>query len=64
MNDPSMLYSCMAADCAALFCLTVAILADRKCGYTCAWRTSRLYPTLTYQVQYGETDFQFIQRLM
>ena len=36
----------------------------RAYRYTCAWRTSRLYPTLTYQVQYGETDFQFIQRLM
>jgi type VI secretion system secreted protein VgrG len=32
--------------------------------YTCAWRTSRIYPPLDYQVQYGETDFAFIQRLM
>ncbi|WP_027801639.1 type VI secretion system Vgr family protein [Paraburkholderia dilworthii] len=31
---------------------------------TCAWRTSRTYPPLDYQVQYGETDFAFIQRLM
>ncbi|WMY07419.1 type VI secretion system Vgr family protein [Paraburkholderia phenoliruptrix] len=32
--------------------------------YTCEWRTSRNYPLLDYQVQYGETDFAFIQRLM
>ncbi|TDY22476.1 Rhs element Vgr protein [Paraburkholderia sp. BL6665CI2N2] len=32
--------------------------------FSCAWRTSRIYPRLDYQVQYGETDLNFVQRLM
>ncbi|REE23497.1 type VI secretion system secreted protein VgrG [Paraburkholderia sp. BL27I4N3] len=32
--------------------------------FSCAWRASRIYPRLDYQVQYGETDLNFVQRLM
>lgn len=32
--------------------------------YSYDLRLSRSYPRLTYQVQYGETDFRYIQRLM
>lgn len=32
--------------------------------YVHEWRVSEIYPKLDYQVQYGETDFQFIQRLL
>ena len=35
-------------------------------SYSYSWdkRLSGQYPVLLYQVQYGETDFAFIQRLM
>ncbi|MGF6416495.1 type VI secretion system Vgr family protein [Paraburkholderia sp. MM5482-R1] len=32
--------------------------------YTCEKRLGNVYPNLVYQVQYGESDFSFIQRLM
>ncbi|WP_447746874.1 type VI secretion system Vgr family protein [Pseudomonas nicosulfuronedens] len=33
-------------------------------GWTCEFRLSSDYPDLIYQVQYGESDFAFAQRLM
>ncbi|MDR5884068.1 type VI secretion system tip protein TssI/VgrG [Caballeronia sp. LZ032] len=32
--------------------------------YPYEWRLSRSYPVLDYQVQYGETDYRFVQRLL
>ncbi|MFM0138788.1 type VI secretion system Vgr family protein [Caballeronia grimmiae] len=44
----------------------VEIIDEVLSAYMYSWqkRLSAQYPTLEYQVQYGETDFAFIQRLM
>ncbi|BFG73730.1 hypothetical protein PTKU46_17630 [Paraburkholderia terrae] len=44
----------------------VEIIEDVFCNYMYSYdlRLSGSYPVLDYQVQYGETDFYFIQRLM
>jgi type VI secretion system secreted protein VgrG len=44
----------------------VEIIDDVLHAYSYSWdkRLSAQYPELVYQVQYGETDFAFIQRLM
>jgi type VI secretion system secreted protein VgrG len=36
----------------------------RPYAHSCDWRIGESYPALEYQVQYGESDYAFVQRLM